>query len=188
MPQTSKIRPRFSLFATASMALLGLDACKTQADATTLDSALPAASAPPAPPSASAAPRPPAHPLQGEWERQSEPYRGMRVSIRGDSPSSAIVTQPSTVGADANALRRAQLECQRSLWKTGEVLVSGLRPSGERAWEGSIIVRDWGLTSGVCRHQDANAPIRITLSGDDALAFSVTRGKTVTQTWKRVGP
>lgn len=171
--------------ATASMALLVLDACKTQADGPTIDASV---ATPVPPPAATAALPPPPRTIEGEWERQSEPYEGLRIGFRGETPSSAIVTQPSTVpSAEPNALRRAQLGCQKSLWRPGDVLVSDLRPSGERAWEGTIVVRDWGLTSGVCRHQDAKATARITLSGDDSLALSVTRGKTtVTQQWVRV--
>lgn len=175
------------------MALVVLDACKTQADGTALDAS---ATAPSVPPSASASataalPPAPHHPLAGEWERQSEPYKGMRVSIRGEMPSSAVVTQPSSpgtgAGAESNAVRRAQLACQRSLWKPGEVLLSGLRPSGDRTWEGTIVVRDWGL-AGQCRHADSRAPARITIEGVDELAIAVTRGKTVTQIWRRVAP
>ncbi len=176
------------------MVLVVLDACKTQADGTPLDASAKAPSvAPSASASATAALPPAPHdPLAGEWERQSEPYKGMRVSIRGEMPSSAVVTQPSSLGtgagAESNALRRAQLECQRSLWKPGEVLVSGLHASGERAWEGTIVVRDWGLTAGTCRHADSRAPARITIAGKDELAIAVTRGKTVTQIWRRVAP
>lgn len=175
------------LVVTASMGLLGLDACKTQAEGAAVDASLPLPVPPSSPAPATAALRPPASPLEGEWERQSEPYEGLRVSIRGEPPSSAIVTQPSSrASGDANALRRAQRECQRGLWKPGDVLVSGLRPSGEGAWEGTIVVRDWGLTAGTCRHADARAPARLTRVGDDELAIAVTRGKTVTQRWKRV--
>lgn len=77
-------------------------------------------------------------PIIGEWERRTEPYVGMRVAIRDLSPMRAVVTAPPPVteerltararGVPA-AVAKAQLECQRSLWKPGEELVTGMRPS-----------------------------------------------------------
>lgn len=134
-------------------------------------------------------------PIIGEWERRTEPYVGMRVAIRDLSPMRAVVTAPPPVteerltararGVPA-AVAKAQLECQRSLWKPGEELVTGMRPSRD-GFEATILVRDWGFT-GACRHADSRAPAHLAVSPDGELTIAVTRGKTVTQRWSRVGP
>lgn len=102
----------------------------------------------------------------------------MRIEIREGS-SKGVVTRSSTVAPDAK--NKAQLECQRSLWKPGDVL---LTLDGAK---GSIIVRDWGLVGGVCRHQDTKASVVLIGEDEDDVIFSVTRGKTtVKQDWARV--
>jgi hypothetical protein len=173
--------------------LLALSACRSQADRTG-----PAPSGPSAIPAATVgatvdavdagrdaagettvvvpAPRPCL--ICGEWERQSEPYKGMRITIR-EGAASGVVTRSSTV--DAGAKNKAQLECQRSLWKPGDVLLT-MNDAGT-----AIVVRDWGLTGGVCRHQDSKAEAAFIFADPDVLALTVTRGKTrVVQEWTRV--
>jgi len=111
----------------------------------------------------------------GEWQRDTEPYRGMRIEIRAEAPGVATVTRPSVV--DDRDPRKRELACQESLWKKGDVYVS----------DGTIVVRDWGLVGGVCRHQDTRAPAQLTLGEHGlSLLIAVKRGKTVVQTWTRV--
>jgi hypothetical protein len=128
-------------------------------------------------------------PLVGEWERQTEPYKGMRIKISSEpaaAAESAIVTRASLVPEGRTGAQRAQLECQRSLWKSGDALVTGIRRAAG-GYEGTIVIRDWGF-SGQCRHADSRASARMTVDGDDRLVVAVTRGKTVTQEWTRVRP
>jgi len=139
----------------------------------------------------------PPNPIFGEWERATEPYKGMRVAIRGDAPAHAVVTAPppvtqERVSAQARstpaAVAKTQLECQRSLWKPGEELVTGIAAAGGGAFDATILVRDWGFT-GACRHADSHAPARLAISAEGELTIDVTRGKTaVTQRRNRVGP
>ncbi|HVH45682.1 MAG TPA: hypothetical protein VM925_25180 [Labilithrix sp.] len=135
--------------------------------------------------------------LVGEWERRTEPYKGMRVTF-GDQElaTRAIVTTAPPVTEERLAsqarsaprtVAKAQLECQRSLWKSGEEVLSGIHPAGDAAFEATIIVRDWGF-AGTCRHADSRAPARLAISPDGQLSITVTRGKAITQQWARVGP
>lgn len=137
----------------------------------------------------------PPEPILGEWERRTEPYEGMRIAIRSGTPMRAVVTMappvtPERLASYARgtpaAVAKAQLECQRSVWRTGEELVTGIRPAGDAAFEASILVRDWGYT-GTCRHADSHAPARLSVSAEGELSIAVTRGKTVVQRWSRVG-
>ncbi len=132
-------------------------------------------------------------PILGEWERQTEPYKGMRVAIRTVTPLHVVVTTPPPVTperlssqARSAPVAKAQLECQRSLWKAGEELVNDARPGSDGGFDATIVVRDWGFT-GTCRHADSRAPARLAVRPDGALTIAVTRGKTVTQEWVRVG-
>jgi hypothetical protein len=103
----------------------------------------------------------------------------MRVELRS-TERKVVVTRSSTV--DATAKNKAQLECQRSLWKPGDVLVTDFD-----GVKGTIIVRDWGLTGGVCRHQDTKADADFIGEEKDLLLVMVKRGKTpVAQSWSRV--
>jgi hypothetical protein len=121
---------------------------------------------------------PPMPPVFGEWERATEPYQGMRIAIRGES---GVVTR-APPAEPRSGLSKAQLECQRSLWRIGEELITGLHEG-----DGKILVRDWGVAAGTCRHADSRAPARLAVV-DGALNIDVTRGKTtVTQRWIRVG-
>ena len=109
------------------------------------------------------------------------------IRFVGDAPAtiqSAKVTRPSLTGEGQDPMRRAQLECQRSLWKPGDALITEIR-SVDGGWEGTMLVRDWGFT-GKCRHRDARAPARITRRSDRELTIAVTRGKTVLQEWRLV--
>ena len=103
----------------------------------------------------------------------------MRIALRADN---AVVTRaPPVTDARIAGQPRAQLECQRSLWRVGEELITGIH-----AGDGTILVRDWGLTAGTCRHADSHAPARLAVI-DGALTIDVTRGKTtVSQRWTRV--
>ena len=139
----------------------------------------------------------PPNPIFGEWERATEPYKGMRVAIRADAPAHAVVTAPppvtqeriaAQVRSTPAAVAKAQLECQRSLWKPGEELVTGIAPAGVGAFDATILVRDWGFT-GACRHADPHAPARLVVAVDGELTIDVTRGTTtVAQHWDRIGP
>ena len=136
--------------------------------------------------SASAAPAP--DPILGEWERKTEPYAGMRIAIRAGTPLRAVVTlaPPVTAARITPALPRVQLECQKSLWKDGEELVSAIVPAKEGGFTATILVRDWGFT-GTCRHADSHAPARLSVDPKtDELEIAVTRGKVATQRWVRV--
>jgi hypothetical protein len=133
----------------------------------------------------------------GEWERATEPYKGMRVAIRGDAPAHAVVTAPPPVtqeriAAQARstpaAIAMKQLECQRSLWKPGEELVTGIAAASGGTFDATFLVRDWGFT-GTCRHADSLAPAHLVVSAEGDLTIEVTRGRTaVTQRWNRIGP
>lgn len=115
----------------------------------------------------------------GEWERATEPYQGMRIAIHGET---GVVTR-APPAQPRSGLSKAQLECQRSLWHAGEELITGLHEA-----DGKILVRDWGVAAGTCRHADSHAPAHLAV-GDGALNIDVTRGKTtVTQRWIRVTP
>jgi hypothetical protein len=136
------------------------------------------------------------NPIIGEWERRTEPYLGMRIAIRSGAPTAAVLTASPPVTQERislqarstpTAVARAQLECQRSLWKPGEELITGVRAVGEGVFEATILVRDWGFT-GTCLHSDSRAPARLVVSPEGQLTIDVTRGKTVTQHWVRVGP
>jgi hypothetical protein len=139
----------------------------------------------------------PPNSIVGEWERATEPYKGMRVVIRADAPAHAVVTAPPPVTQDRIAaqarstpatIARTQLECQRSLWKPGEELVTAIAPAGVDAFDATILVRDWGV-AGACRHADSHAPAHLVVSAGGELTIDVTRGKSaVTQHWNRVGP
>jgi hypothetical protein len=119
----------------------------------------------------------------------------MRVAIRGAAPIQAVVTAPPSVTQERIsfqarstpvAVAKAQLECQRSLWKPGEALITGARAVDASAFEATILVRDWGFT-GTCRHADSHAPARLVVSPEGELTIEVTRGKAVvTQHWTRV--
>ena len=174
------------IYGRVSISLVGLaslTACRSQADPRVMD-----ASAPPPPsavPSAVPSVAPSTTPsaantvVSDEWERRSEPYVGMRVALR-PTERKVVVTRSSIV--DSAGKNKAQLECQRSLWKPGEVLVTDY--DGVR---GTIIVRDWGLSGGVCRHQDTKASATFIYEERDNLIVSVTRGKSmVNQEWSRV--
>ena len=179
------IRSIYGRVSIVRVLLLALVACKTQAsDAPALEAPPDALVVDAAPP----APRALEPTLEGEWERSTEPYKGLRIRVRGDDPAVATVSRSSVVGTERNPVRRAHLECQRSLWKPGDALVTGIHPvqgGGGGEWEGTILVRDWGF-SGTCRHKDTRAPARITRKADGDLAIAVTRGKTIVQEWKRV--
>jgi hypothetical protein len=136
------------------------------------------------------------NPIFGEWERRTEPYKGMRVAIRSAAPTAAVLTASPPVTQERisfqarstpAAIARAQLECQRSLWKPGEQLITGVRAVGERVFEATILVRDWGFI-GTCQHSDSHAPAHLVVSPEGELTIDVTRGKTLTQHWVRVGP
>jgi hypothetical protein len=166
-----------------SLALVVLTACRSQADGSAVDAdveaAIPIASTRAPIDAAAAVPAARPSTVYGEWERQSEPYKGMRFVLR-PRETKAIVTRSSSVDADAN--NKAELECQRSLWKRGDVLISDF--GGQR---GMIVVRDWGLTAGVCRHQDTKAQADFIFADPDVLVLTVTRGnKRVAQEWTRV--
>jgi hypothetical protein len=136
-------------------------------------------------------------PLAGEWERRTEPYGGMRVTFRRDERAmQAIVVSPPPVTearlaahgrSTPRAAAKAQLECQRSLWKPGEELIAGVRPAGQASYEATILVRDWGFT-GTCRHADSRASAHLSITAAGELNVTVVRGKAVTQQWVRVGP
>jgi hypothetical protein len=121
----------------------------------------------------------------------------MRVAIRGDAPEHAVVTAPPPVTQERiaaqgrltpAAIAKTQLECQRSLWKPGEELVTGIAAAAVGAFDARILVRDWGFT-GACRHVDSHAPARLVVSAEGDLTIEVTRGKTAaTQRWNRIGP
>ncbi|MDF2692027.1 MAG: hypothetical protein K0S65_410, partial [Labilithrix sp.] len=89
--------------------------------------------------------------------------------------------------ATPRAGAKAQLECQRGLWKPGEELIAGVRPAGQASYEATILVRDWGFT-GTCRHADSRAPARLSVTAAGELNVTVVRGKAVTQQWVRIGP
>lgn len=129
--------------------------------------------------------------LVGEWERKTEPYAGMRIVIRAGAPMRAVVTlgPPVTSERITPALTRAHLECQKSLWKNDEELVSAIVPAKEGGFDATILVRDWGFT-GVCRHADSRAPAHLAVNPGmgDELTIAVTRGKVSTQRWARVAP
>jgi hypothetical protein len=137
---------------------------------------------------------PPRNPIFGEWERRTEPYKGMRIAFRADAPTEARVTAapPVTQERLSNearsapmAVAKARLECQRSLWKPGDELIAGVRDAGTGAFDATIVVRDWGFT-GTCRHADSRAPAHLVVSPDGDLTIEVTRGKTVVaQQWTR---
>jgi hypothetical protein len=118
----------------------------------------------------------------------------MRIAIRAGSPMHAVVTASSPVTQERLssqarstpiATAKAQLECQRSLWRPGEDLITDARTASDSALEATILVRDWGFT-GTCRHADSHAPARLVVSSEGDLTIEVTRGKTVTQRWARV--
>lgn len=141
-------------------------------------SSVPARTAPEPPDAASVATATPI----GDWERVTEPYKGMVIRIRasGDVLEGAVLTpSPRT--------ETPQLACQASLWKAGEHY---LRLQENK---GSIVVRDWGLTAGVCRHADAKGNASARLESEE-LVLEVTRGagggaKTpVAQRWRRRAP
>jgi len=143
------------------LGLLALIACKTQAIDTD-------AAAPPPPVVDARVEAPPPKPtIFAEWERRSDPYKGMRIRVAEDEV--ALVTRSSVGNA-----------CQQSLWKPGDTVLSG----------GLIIVRDWGVVQGKCEHRDTKAPAKLSLSEDGAtLTIAVTRaGKTTNQEWSRVTP
>ena len=138
----------------------------------------------------------PPDPILGAWERRTEPYKGMRVSITGGAALRAIVTAPPPVTDERlasqarsvpAAVAKKQLACQQSLWKPGDELVTGFRPASDGGYDATILVRDWGFT-GTCRHADSRAPARLVVSATGELTIAVTRGKTVTQRWVRVDP
>src|SRR5262249_35844644 len=146
------------------------------------DAAAAPATPAPAPPPDSAPP----NPIFGEWERATEPYKGMRLAIREDAPTHAVVTAPPPVTQERiaaqapstpAAIAKTQLECQRSLWKPGEEFVTGIAAAGVGAFDATILVRDWGFT-GVCRHADSHAPARLVVSAEGELTIEVTRGRT----------
>jgi hypothetical protein len=149
-------------------------------------------------------------PLVGEWERATPPYQGLRVRIREAEAGSfdAVVTAPPSVSASrvaahaedlarrqhrreaSEALRRraaAELACQEAAFRPGQVLARALRAAGDGTLEGTIVVRDWGLTPR-CTHRDAQGKVRIERVEEGALAFTVTRGrmKPAAQRWTRV--
>ena len=106
----------------------------------------------------------------------------------------AIVTTPPPVTPERlaeqahavpGAVAKQQLECQRSLWKPGDELVTGFRAANGGGFEATILERDWGFT-GTCRHADSRAPAHL-IADDGALMIRVKRGKTVTQQWSPVG-
>jgi hypothetical protein len=136
----------------------------------------------------------PDSPIIGEWERLTEPYKGTRAAIRSDGHTTRmVVTAPPAVTEERlalqarsapGALAKAQLECQRSLWKAGDELIAEIRPDGEHAFAATILVRDWGFT-GTCRHADSRARAGLSVSSAGELSIAVSRGKTVTQQWRR---
>jgi hypothetical protein len=171
------------IYGRVSIALLLLTACRSQADATTVDgssdASVPAPSVSAVADAAVALPPPRPSTIYGEWERRSPPYKGLRIALV-EGESNARVTRSSTV--DAAATNKAQLECQRSLWKPGDVIITGVTAGG-----GSVVVRDWGVTQGLCRHQETKARAAFIRADDDNLIVAVTRGKTTTnQEWSRV--
>jgi hypothetical protein len=181
------------VFVARLLGMLVLTACRSQAGERPLDAAavvtVDAAVASPVPEAAAPAvvdpllalPPPRLCNLCGEWERQDEPYVGMRMEIRAGA-TQGIVTRSSTVPPGAK--NKAQLECQRSLWKPGDVLVTDLDHG-----KGTIIVRDWGLTGGVCRHRDRKATADFIFGDENNLVLGVDVGRSgavVTQAWYRV--
>jgi hypothetical protein len=149
-------------------------------------------------------------PLVGEWERATPPYQGLRVRIQEAEAGSfeAVITAPSSASASrvaahaedlarrqhrreaSEALRRraaAELACQEAAFRPGQALARALRAAGDGTLEGSIVVRDWGLTPR-CTHRDAQGKVRIERAEEGALAFTVTRGrmKPAAQRWTRI--
>ena len=109
----------------------------------------------------------------------------MRIEIR-EGDDKAVVTRSVPV-VPTNPVRKAQLECQASLWKPGDVLASKLHDENDHL-VGSITVRDWGVVGGACKHQDSHEGATFSLPpGKDTLAVAVRRGKSITvQDWTRV--
>jgi hypothetical protein len=150
--------------------------------------------------------------LRGTWRRMTEPYKGLVIRIQGsDARLDAVVTEPPPV-TDARIAAQAaeiapkghgeaalppghahrplalhQLECQRSLWRSGERYLEDIR-SAEGGHAGTVVVRDWGLTNGVCRQADSHARARLELVGEEGLMISVERPGVPAkkQEWKRV--
>ncbi len=125
----------------------------------------------------------------------------MQIKFEPTRLFDGIVTTPPPPSAErisADAGTKAQLECQAKLWKVGETVIdmrppakalaAGAWSTGDHPRNATILVRDWGLTGGVCRHADSRAPAELSLSDDGKeLVIKVTRGKTVaTQAWSRV--
>ena len=171
---------RFALAPKALVLALLLAACKSSAksepDAAPAPSAPSApsgkASAPPETPSAAPAPAT----LAGDWERVTEPYGGLviRIGASGDVLEGTVLTPSRRMETPA-------LACQASLWRAGEHYLK-LREN-----QGTIVVRDWGLTAGVCRHADAKAKVEARLDAAN-LVLAVTRNGAkapVEQRWKR---
>jgi hypothetical protein len=180
----------------AIAALLAASACTPSRGSDDAGSASPAEASAGAAPIVAAAldSGAPPDPIVGEWERQTEPYKNMRmrVAIRPDMRAVVTASPPVTQERIAQsrstpaAIAKVQLECQRSLWKPGEDLLTNGRAVGDGVFEATILVRDWGFT-GTCRHADSHAPARLTIAADRTLSIEVTRNKTtVTQRWTRV--
>ena len=65
--------------------------------------------------------------------------------------------------------------------------LAGIGAALDAAVARSAVELDWGLTDGVCRHQDTKAQADFIFADPDVLALTVTRGKTrVVQEWTRV--
>lgn len=118
--------------------------------------------------------------LLGDWERVTEPYKGMviRIAASHDVLEGTVLTPSRLASTPA-------LACQASLWKAGEhyLKVQEMRASAR----GSIVVRDWGFTGGVCRHADAKGRVEARLE-EGELVLDVTRGGAgppVAQRWRR---
>jgi hypothetical protein len=128
--------------------------------------------------------------LDGEWERETEPYKGLRMSIpSGRITRVPVVTDERLAARGGNARGKAELDCQSASWHTGETYLSDLASDGPKAYRARAVVRDWGLAPN-CQHRDASGAAHIDVMDSRTLDMMVTRqgSKTpVTQRWSRVG-
>lgn len=166
-----------------AFALLVLAACRGSAsaerDGSPAAGAARASTTPDVPDAMAATASPDAAPAVpvGDWERVTEPYKGMviRIVASGDVLEGTVLT-PSRLSTTP------QLACQASLWRRGEPYLKLQEDKG------SIVVRDWGLTAGVCRHADTKAKVEARLESGE-LVLAVTRGGAsggpTAQRWRR---
>jgi hypothetical protein len=142
--------------------------------------------------------------LLGEWERQSEPYKGLRISIQsGADGMKGVVTTPPPVTEERLAKRaaktsrraaNAELVCQRSTWNAGEAYLSSVARAGKKVggpgFTARAVVRDWGLAPR-CQHRDVATSARLELADTSTLVVWVTRpgaSTPVEQRWSYIGP